>query len=50
MLTQADIPYAHMWPDDRVWLPRLLRGEALCCEFLFDRSGNILQHTDPAVQ
>lgn len=22
----ADLPYDEMWPDDRVWLPELLRG------------------------
>ncbi len=30
---QADIPYDHMWPDDRVWLPLLLQGKKLRAKF-----------------
>ncbi len=24
---ESELPWEHMWPDDRIWLPRLLRGE-----------------------
>jgi 8-oxo-dGTP diphosphatase len=29
------LPFAMMWQDDRVWLPRVLAGEALEAEFTF---------------
>ena len=38
-----DIPYDRMWEDDRHWLPRLLAGERLEGEFLFD-DGRLLAH------
>jgi len=38
-----DIPYPEMWPDDRYWLPRVLAGERLEGEFLFD-AGRLLAH------
>jgi 8-oxo-dGTP diphosphatase len=38
-----DIPYSRMWPDDRYWLPRVLAGERLEGEFLFD-AGRLLAH------
>jgi 8-oxo-dGTP diphosphatase len=37
------LPFAQMWPDDRYWLPRLLAGEKLEGEFLFD-DGQLLTH------
>lgn len=30
------LPFAEMWDDDRLWLPRLLAGERLSGDFLFD--------------
>ncbi|KAK4536182.1 hypothetical protein CDCA_CDCA07G2207 [Cyanidium caldarium] len=24
---RTEIPYAHMWPDDRIWLPQLLQAD-----------------------
>ena len=38
-----DIPYQRMWEDDRYWLPRILAGERLQGEFLFD-DGRLLTH------
>ncbi len=32
----SDIPYDDMWQDDRLWLPRLLRGERFSGRYLFD--------------
>jgi 8-oxo-dGTP diphosphatase len=35
----TDIPYDEMWPDDRIWLPRLLAGDfasTVVVDFLFD--------------
>jgi 8-oxo-dGTP diphosphatase len=37
------LPFERMWEDDRYWLPRLLAGERLCGEFLFD-DGRLLAH------
>lgn len=30
------LPFHEMWADDRLWLPRLLDGERLSGDFLFD--------------
>jgi 8-oxo-dGTP diphosphatase len=38
-----ELPFAEMWEDDRLWLPRLLEGESLQGEFLFD-DGRLLAH------
>ena len=35
------LPFDRMWPDDRLWLPRVLAGEALRGDFLF-RRGELL--------
>ena len=32
----AELPYAEMWQDDALWLPRLLAGEKLSGFFEFD--------------
>ncbi|BCU69154.1 8-oxo-dGTP diphosphatase [Stygiolobus caldivivus] len=29
--------YEEMWADDKVWLPRVLAGQAVCCEFNFSQ-------------
>jgi 8-oxo-dGTP diphosphatase len=31
------LPYERMWADDRIWMPRLIRGEPFDGRFLFDR-------------
>ena len=38
-----ELPFARMWDDDRYWLPRLLDGERLRGDFLFD-DGRLLAH------
>lgn len=38
-----EIPFERMWEDDRHWLPRVLAGEQLEGEFLFD-DGRLLAH------
>jgi len=32
----AALPFAEMWEDDRIWLPRVLAGERLRGDFLFE--------------
>ena len=38
-----ELPFDEMWEDDRYWLPRLLAGEKLGGDFLFD-DGRLLAH------
>jgi 8-oxo-dGTP pyrophosphatase MutT (NUDIX family) len=38
------IPYAHMWPDDELWLPLLLDGQKFYGEFLFRGHTVIVNH------
>lgn len=37
------LPFDEMWEDDRYWLPRLLAGERLEGDFLFD-GGRLIAH------
>jgi mutator protein MutT len=37
-----DIPYAHMWPDDRYWLPQVLSGQKLHSTFYYDDDYQLL--------
>lgn len=39
----ADIPYAQMWEDDQIWLPRVLAGEQVDGRFVFDED-RLLAH------
>jgi len=32
-----EIPYDHMWPDDRYWIPLFLKGKKFKGKFLFDK-------------
>jgi len=38
-----DVPYHEMWADDRIWLPRVLRGERLNAVFVFADADTIVQ-------
>jgi len=39
------IPYASMWDDDAIWLPRLLSETAyLEYDFFFDENGKLMSH------
>jgi len=37
------LPLERMWDDDRLWLPRVLDGESIVGEFLFDRE-QLIEH------
>ena len=38
-----EIPYDEMWENDRLWLPRVLRGECLRADFRFCRDRLVAQ-------
>lgn len=40
----ADIPYDHMWPDDRLWLPQFLEGKCLKTTFFFGENDAVLKY------
>ena len=39
----TEIPYEKMWWDDKYWMPRVLAGEILRGEFLFDGDETLLE-------
>lgn len=40
----TDLPYKDMWPDDPLWLPRVLAGEKLRACFYFDDDDQVIKH------
>lgn len=38
------IPYDKMFPDDKFWLPKIIAGENVIGEFVFDKDFNKLSH------
>ena len=38
------IPYEQMFPDDKLWLPELLKGKKFDAYFKFDESFNLLSY------
>jgi ADP-ribose pyrophosphatase YjhB (NUDIX family) len=39
-----DIPYSNMWDDDQYWLPRVLAGEKVEGNFVFDENDAMTAH------
>ncbi|MCX6721611.1 MAG: 8-oxo-dGTP diphosphatase [Candidatus Staskawiczbacteria bacterium] len=39
-----EIPYENMWPDDKHWLPHVLKGEKVEADFLFGEGDKVLNH------
>ena len=39
------IPYDNMFPDDRLWLPKVLNGEAFKEKFKFDENFNLISYS-----
>jgi 8-oxo-dGTP pyrophosphatase MutT (NUDIX family) len=40
----SEIPYDSMWPDDKFWLPEILKGKKLKADFIFKKGENILKY------
>jgi len=40
----ADIPYAEMWDDDRLWLPGFLAGQDVRADFTFDADNKVASY------
>jgi hypothetical protein len=38
------IPYASMWSDDAIWLPRVLAGETITADFVFDENQGVQEY------
>ncbi len=34
---KSEVPYDQMWEDDKIWLPRVLNGEKLSCDWTFSK-------------
>ncbi len=44
--TFDDIPYEHMWADDKYWLPRALTGEKLIGKVWFKEDGKTIENME----
>ncbi len=40
----GEIPFEHMWPDDKLWLPLFLKGKRFKGTFLFQDMDTLLNH------
>lgn len=41
-----EIPFEHMWPSDKFWLPKLLEGRMISAEIFFDKTGKDIEKMD----
>ena len=41
---KTDLPLGQMWPDDGLWLSRVLAGEELRAEFVFSKNDEVLDY------
>lgn len=41
----SDIPYAEMWADDPFWLPQVIEGKKLKCEFHLDENDKVSEYS-----
>jgi len=39
---EKEIPFSKMWPDDKIWLPKVLDGEKLTGDFFF-KEGDLIE-------
>ncbi len=45
-----DVPYNKMWPDDTIWLPKIINNQKIEADFYFDDNNSILKHQIKALQ
>lgn len=45
-----EIPFNKMWPDDKFWLPKILAGEKLKADFIFQKGETISSHNIEVVK
>ncbi|QGA80765.1 8-oxo-dGTP diphosphatase [Candidatus Nanohalobium constans] len=38
-----NLPYEDMWPDDKYWVPKMLKDEKFLARFYFDEEGDEIQ-------
>ena len=48
--SQDEIPYAEMWADDVLWIPKMLAGQPIGGRFLFDEDRMLDYALDDAIQ
>jgi len=41
---EPEIPFNKMWPDDSIWLPKVLSGKKLTGDFFFNENDLIAKH------
>ena len=39
----SEIPYTNMWPDDKYWLPDVIKGKYVTIDFRFDNKNSLLK-------
>lgn len=42
---EKDIPFEEMWPDDKFWMPKFLKGEKFRGKFIFEGYENIIDYS-----
>lgn len=47
---KTNLPLAEMWADDPYWLPQVLEGKMLKCEFWLDTEDKVSNHSVSEVQ
>lgn len=42
---KKELPYNKMWPDDIIWIPKIMAGEKIDGHFYFNSSNNIVKYS-----
>lgn len=46
----SELPFDQMWPDDRYWLPPVLKGQSVKADFYLDNNKKLLSHKLEIIQ